>query len=63
MVIDDNVTLLGSLVGPTAIIVVECGSSSSVARPSGAGIVYWMLDNGVDPTNAAEGDLIYNRAA
>jgi len=61
--VDDDVVLLGDLTGPSALIVVECGSSSSVARPVGAGLVYWKLDFGIDPTNAEDGDLIYNRPA
>jgi hypothetical protein len=43
--------------------VVDAGSDDSTARPSGAAAVYWICDNGVTPTNAVDGDLIYNADA
>lgn len=35
-------------------------SSASQARPSTTGPVYWICENGVTPTNAEDGDLIWN---
>lgn len=49
-----------------AIVAVDAGTTLTTARPTGAAIVYWMFDNGVDVgvdganvTNAVAGDLYY----
>jgi hypothetical protein len=49
-----------------ALVAVAAGTNLSAARPTGAAVVYWMFDNGVDVgtdganvVNAVEGDLYY----
>ena len=60
--VDDNLNVLGTLKGPTAIYVIDIGATASTARPTGSiGAVYWICNNGVTPTNAIDGDLVYNR--
>lgn len=61
-------TAQASLSG-TFVTVVDAGSDLSAARPTGATIVYWLFDNGIDPadganvTNSQDGDLYYVRPA
>lgn len=38
-------------------------TDASTARPSGAVAVYWVCANGVTPTHAQSGDLIFNADA
>lgn len=53
----------------TFVAVVDAGSDLSAARPTGATIVYWLFDNGIDPddganvTNSQDGDIYYVRPA
>lgn len=61
--VDRNANFLGQVVGASLITVVNGGATAGTARPSGAVIVYWIMNNGVTPTNATEGDLIYNAPA
>ena len=48
------------------VVAVDAGTTLSTARPTGAVVVYWMFDNGVDVgvdganvTNGVPGDLYY----
>lgn len=47
-----SIVIVGSTASPV--------SSAGTARPSGALVVYWMCANGITPTNAQNGDLIWN---
>lgn len=38
-------------------------ANASAARPSGDAPVYWMMANGVVPTNAVDGDIIWTADA
>lgn len=38
-------------------------SDAGQARPSTDGPVYWLCANGVTPTNALDGDIIFNADA
>jgi hypothetical protein len=40
----------------------DIGATASTARTAGAAVQYWICNAGVTPTNAIEGDLIYNRS-
>ena len=46
----------------SGIVKIDIGATAGTARTAGAAVQYWICDNGVTPTNAIEGDLIYNRA-
>ena len=46
----------------TNIVAIDIGATAGTARTAGAGVQYWICNNGVTPTNAIEGDLIYNKA-
>ena len=59
--VDDNLVILGTAKGPTLLYVIDIGSTSSTARPTGVGAVYWICNNGITPANAVDGDLVYNR--
>ena len=61
--LNGDLTADGEVVGTNLITCLDIGGTASTARPTGVAIVYWICDNGVTPTNAVEGDLIYNRSA
>ena len=57
------VTELIAQIGST-IVVIDIGAAAGTARTAGTNqIQYWICDNGVTPSNAVEGDLVYNRSA
>lgn len=38
-------------------------TTAGTARPSTAGPVYWVCANGVTPSNAISGDIVFNKSA
>jgi hypothetical protein len=62
MIHDRNERFLGQVVGATLITTIDIGATAGTARPANADVVYWICNAGVTPTNAVEGDLIYNRS-
>lgn len=53
----------GAITRGSGIVTIDIGGTAGTARPANADQVYWICNNGITPTNAAEGDLIYNRAS
>lgn len=53
MDVDDNVRVLGTLVGPTTATWVFHGADPNVARPTNAGVVVWV--GSVEPVNGVGG--------
>lgn len=61
----DLVTAILAKVNATSgtIVVLDIGANAGAARTAGSGVQYWICNNGVTPTNAIEGDLVYERPA
>lgn len=61
--VDTDLVVDGSVFAGNIIVVIDIGGTAGAARTAGDGVQYWICNNGVTPTNAIEGDLIYNRPA
>lgn len=59
--LDDSA--LSALIASKSMSVVNIGSDPDVQRPQSSSAVYWICDEGVTPSNALEGDLIYNEGS
>lgn len=53
----------GAITRGSGIVTIDIGGTAGTARPANADQVYWICNVGITPTNAVEGDLIYNRAS
>lgn len=61
--VDGDLSVSGDFFANNAIIVIDIGANASAARTAGAGVQYWIVDNGVDPINKVTGDMIFERPA
>jgi hypothetical protein len=60
--VDTDLIVDGEVYGDNIMMFIDIGATAGAARTAGTGIQYWICNNGIVPTNAVEGDLIYNRS-